>query len=830
MAQLGVSSISASVASALAPLQRMHCWLYCGRSRLGLSHFCADGNAKAVRRVTADRQLPADRPRSVHEVHYCACEGDQNGSHQGKDETSFYGPRRRHLSRSCSMKPASTRGSCRLAAMSHFRGVWAALPLPLLLAGLCAAQTGVVFNNIAGVCSNCLVLPIFGNSLAAQFSPAAATLATDARVLVIAGYSGVTSPLFKVAIFSDVSGLPGLPVSQVVTNLTAPPRAGGIVTAPFGQPVLLEAETPYWLVLMPMPGTDVDWYMGGPSMLPCAVTTSTTGSGGWQRGATSIGIAQGPEASLQFAVDGTVLPPPLAVTTSSPLPNGTVGVAYSQALAATGGTPPYSGWTVSSGALPPGLGLNGSSGVISGTPATASGQPFSFGVIVKDSTGATSPVHPLSIAINPAGAQTVSLRSGNGTVGGTDSAITFLLGPEAGGFPSPFTQSDFLNAQSGPAAFIVPPNSAWISGLSEDPSAKWIGTNPTTGDWGNTALYAISFQVSDAFSSASLTLRYAADDVLGCGGNCSPYNGTLYMNGTAFCGSMIPSGNNFSQEQTINCDGIGPVLHQGTNWLYIDNGNAEPGPAGLLFSATITTSQAPSVPSINSGGVVSAASYAAPVVPGSLAAAYGNFLLSSPSGAPAVPLPTNLSGLSMQFAGEVQAPLIYASDGQVNLQVPWELAGQTQSQLTASIGGQTSAAQAVNIAPFSPGIFSMNAQGSGQGAILDTSYRLVDPLNPAVAGSTYIQIYCTGLGPVAHQPPSGFPAPANPLAETPATPTVTIGNVPAQVVFSGLAPGFVGLYQVNAQVPPGAPSGTAVPVVISMGNAVSNAVTIAVGN
>jgi uncharacterized protein (TIGR03437 family) len=238
-------------------------------------------------------------------------------------------------------------------------------------------------------------------------------------------------------------------------------------------------------------------------------------------------------------------------------------------------------------------------------------------------------------------------------------------------------------------------------------------------------------------------------------------------------------------------------------------------------------------PSINADGVVNAASYTAPVAAGSIAAAYGNFLLGSPATTSILPLPTNLSGLSMQFGGfgspGVPVPLFYASGGQANLQVPWELAGQMQTPLTVSISNQTSAPRVVNLAPFAPGIFSMNAQGTGQGAILDTSYHLVDVSNPATAGTTYILIYCTGLGPVTNPPLTGFPAPSSPLAETPTSPTVTIGNVPAHVSFSGLAPGFVGLYQVNAQVPAGVSGGAAaVPVTISIGGVTSNTVTIAV--
>jgi uncharacterized protein (TIGR03437 family) len=164
----------------------------------------------------------------------------------------------------------------------------------------------------------------------------------------------------------------------------------------------------------------------------------------------------------------------------------------------------------------------------------------------------------------------------------------------------------------------------------------------------------------------------------------------------------------------------------------------------------------------------------------------------------------------------------------VNLQIPWELASQTETTLAATLDGQSGAGQTFSIAPFSPGIFAINSQGTGQGAILDTSYRLVDSSNPATPGTTYILIYCTGLGQVGNQPADGSPALSSPLSKTVTTPTVTVGGVPATVLFSGLAPGYVGLYQVNAQVPAGAPSGPSVPVVVSMPGADSNTVTIAV--
>jgi uncharacterized protein (TIGR03437 family) len=204
--------------------------------------------------------------------------------------------------------------------------------------------------------------------------------------------------------------------------------------------------------------------------------------------------------------------------------------------------------------------------------------------------------------------------------------------------------------------------------------------------------------------------------------------------------------------------------------------------AGVARTATISIGGvslqvlqpgATSLPSINSGGVVNAASSAAgsSVAPGSIATVYGDFLSTALATAPGPQLPNSLGGLSMQFGNGIAAPLFAVSSGQVNLQVPWELAGQSKASVTVTVNGQTSAPQALNLAPTAPGIFTMNAQGTGQGAVLDTLYRLVDVSNPAVAGNTVIQIYCTGLGAVSNQPASGSPALTDVVAPTTTTPS-----------------------------------------------------------
>jgi hypothetical protein len=184
---------------------------------------------------------------------------------------------------------------------------------------------------------------------------------------------------------------------------------------------------------------------------------------------------------------------------------------------------------------------------------------------------------------------TITVRSGNGSPGGLDSAVTFLPGPSYGDFGHAFTPGDFSAAQTGAAAFIDPPNGAWVSSLPADPPAQWIGTNANAGTQpANTALYAVSFNIPAAVGSAGLSLSYAADDGIGEAFDGGPNTG-VYLNGTPICGNSLAYG--FGPAHFANCGDVTSLLTVGQNWLYIEDYNQAggPSPAGLLFSATITT-------------------------------------------------------------------------------------------------------------------------------------------------------------------------------------------------------------------------------------------------
>lgn len=230
------------------------------------------------------------------------------------------------------------------------------------------------------------------------------------------------------------------------------------------------------------------------------------------------------------------------------------------------------------------------------------------------------------------------------------------------------------------------------------------------------------------------------------------------------------------------------------------------------------------VPRFAAASAVNGASFQSPSTPGSFAALFGANLATTTASGSSSTLPTSLAGTSLQLNG-IAAPLTFASPGQVNFQVPWELAGRTLAALTVTVNSVTGPPQTVALAAYNPGLFVTNAQG--QGAIVNLQGKLVDPAAAARSGDA-LEIFATGLGPVTNQPATGAPATSGPFATTTVTPTVTIGGVPAPVLFAGLAPGFVGLYQVNVQVPDRAPTGDAVPVQLSIAGASSNVVAIAV--
>jgi uncharacterized protein (TIGR03437 family) len=209
------------------------------------------------------------------------------------------------------------------------------------------------------------------------------------------------------------------------------------------------------------------------------------------------------------------------------------------------------------------------------------------------------------------------------------------------------------------------------------------------------------------------------------------------------------------------------------------------------------------------------------VAPGGLISIFGSNLVkvaTDLSGWAGQTIPSSLNGAHVTIGGK-PAPLLYVGPGQINAQVPIDVAAGSQSVVVDN-GNGPSAGINISVAAAAPAIFFFPVA-----AVLKTSnFSLVSAANPTKAGEALV-IYCTGLGRTTPAIPTGALAPLSPLANT-APVTVTIGGKSAGVIYSIASPQFAGLYQVAVSVPSGV-TGT-VPLVLQQGGVNSNAVTIPV--
>lgn len=233
-------------------------------------------------------------------------------------------------------------------------------------------------------------------------------------------------------------------------------------------------------------------------------------------------------------------------------------------------------------------------------------------------------------------------------------------------------------------------------------------------------------------------------------------------------------------------------------------------------------------PHITSAGVVNAASYAQPIAPGSLVSIFGSNLATASTSAVGQPLPTQLAGTSVTVNG-VQAPLLFVSPGQINLEIPSETVFcyvcsdfELASFIVTTAAGSSAAVQ-VPVSMGAPAVFTVDGSGCGEAAALNVppagSASQNSPSNSAAPGD-YISLFGTAFGPVYDPPPDGRAATGPNVLQS--VVGVTVGFIGANTpgtayitpTYAGLAPGLVGVDQMNFQIPQGTLEGCAVPVVL----------------
>lgn len=391
----------------------------------------------------------------------------------------------------------------------------------------------------------------------------------------------------------------------------------------------------------------------------------------------------------------------------------------------------------------------------------------------------------------------------------------------AGGFARTFETifRDSGRNSSGATAIVVPPNIT--------PSARRLSP-------------------AAACQPSTLVVEFVEPEADFVVASATPQTVTLLVKDN--CGqaaSGAQGGVNFSNKDkalTLFADSNG--MATGT-WTPGSLGNVT---VGIAFITSSTSSFSTSGTSALSGSIAKPGGPSAPLpsvvqnsasyqfpptsfAPGSWVSVFGDSLSDSTTTSDN-PYPSQLGGAQI-LLGSSPLPLHYVSGAQVNALIPYGLAPNTIHSLYVVRDNTISVPIPLPVATAQPGIFTVDQSGTGQGVIVNGVTNVLADSNAPVTAGDVVTIYCTGLGEVANEPMNGMPAPSSPLATTLVNPAVTIGNLSAVVMFSGLTPEAIGLYQVNAQVPAGVSSGDAVPVVISVtdassNTASSNTVTIAV--
>ncbi len=217
----------------------------------------------------------------------------------------------------------------------------------------------------------------------------------------------------------------------------------------------------------------------------------------------------------------------------------------------------------------------------------------------------------------------------------------------------------------------------------------------------------------------------------------------------------------------------------------------------------------------------SASGVSGPISPGEIVTLSGISIgprpaVSSPSLSSNVNDAASLGGTSVTFNG-IPSPILYTQADQTNVIVPWSLTGSTAS-IVVTMGTATAATLQVPLVAAAPGLF----ENAGATLAFNQDGTLNSSSNAAAAG-TVVVLYATGLGLTDPLPQDGVRSSPLVLAEVASPVTVTIGGKAAQVLYAGSAPGQIaGVMQVEAVVPAGAGTGP-VPVIVSAGQASSQA-------
>ena len=271
-----------------------------------------------------------------------------------------------------------------------------------------------------------------------------------------------------------------------------------------------------------------------------------------------------------------------------------------------------------------------------------------------------------------------------------------------------------------------------------------------------------------------------------------------------------------------NLDGVAPGLHRGTVRV---NSNAANSPQQVQVLLNLEPERPPAA---YFQGIINnqTTDFEGPrrlvVSPGAIGALFGEQLAFSLAQASAIPLTTELAGTKVRWSNldgssAFESPLFFVSSGQINLQVPYELTagqkklqvirnGQAGNEITVQVESRAATLPSIGIGRYGIIINATRSTASAVSLPLPRGTPLgggfiAEPARPR----DILTIFATGLGPVSPSVSSGALPPSGQLAQASEMPIVNFGRLPfgplSEPSFVGLSPQFVGLYQVNVEVP-----------------------------
>ena len=690
------------------------------------------------------------------------------------------------------------------------------------------------------------------------------------------GNPAINSPL-TIPVTLYVSNTPLLVTSAPALNFTNPVGGAGATqqitvqstnpSAPLSYTVTESTTTggPSWLAVGPQSGSTA----AGQNVITVSAVPGLLSAGTYtgQVLITSSGVPNSPitipvtlqvtsgsltlstnTASFTYTVGGTQ-PSPVSVSVT-----GTGGVLNFTAAASSGSA--GTNWlsvTPTSGTTPAALsisanGANLTPGTYTGTVTVnapnAANSPAAVTVTLTVNSGTlTATPAPTSAGLSltvPAGGttpatQTITLAGAPGAINFTAAATTTTGGNWLTVTPTSGTTPGTVTISAAAGSLAVGTYTGTVTINAPGATGGQLTYNVTLNVVTPISIVAtpatLNFSYTlNAAAPASQTVQISAQGPPGVGTIAIfPYTATVTTSAGGNWLSATPTTGNVPGSMSVSVNPTGLAAGNYTGTITIASGNQNGAQsASVTVKLVVTTAPTPVIAAVTNA----ASGFAGAISPGEEVAIYGtNFGPTSVVSATLTnnAFPNTLSNTQVLFDG-TPAPIIAVTNGQINVMVPYGIAGRASTAVQVSYLGVSSNPITYNVTTTVPGIYTVNQSGTGQGAVLDQNLSVNSASNPAAKGSV-IAIYMTGEGITSPASSTGIVAPGDGtgLNHPVQNVTVTIGGVAAQVQYAGSAPGLVyGVMQVNVLVPSTVASGTQ-PVLVTVGGATSqNGVTVAI--